>query len=183
MSERSAPGRPEPLVLLIGGPAGAGKTTLARGWAARQARAAVVELDTVRSFILGGGVDPQIISDEQERQYRVSVRACGALARSLYDDGYSVALEEVFVRHTFESLWLPLLAGLRWKILVVRPTLETTLARSRQRTKRVLEKHTAEHHTLTADWPPDHQLDTSGQSEAVSLSRLEEALADLRFGL
>lgn len=45
-----------PMLLLVGGPAGAGKSTLARAWCAAPARAAHVQLDEVRHLIVAGTV-------------------------------------------------------------------------------------------------------------------------------
>ena len=47
------------ILLLLGGPAGAGKSTIAQAWCAAQARAAHIELDEVRHLIVAGRADPQ----------------------------------------------------------------------------------------------------------------------------
>lgn len=47
------------LLVLFGGPAGAGKSTPARAWCAAQARAVHIGLDRVREMIVGGRADPQ----------------------------------------------------------------------------------------------------------------------------
>jgi predicted kinase len=42
------------LVILLGGPAGTGKSTVGAAWCRSRPRAAMVELDAVRDCILGG---------------------------------------------------------------------------------------------------------------------------------
>src|SRR6266508_2352305 len=75
------------ILLLLGGPAGAGKSTLARAWSAARCRAAHIELDEVRHLIVAGRADPQQPSSVQSEQYALSVRACVALARTFLEDG------------------------------------------------------------------------------------------------
>src|ERR1039458_9611210 len=47
------------IVLLLAGPAGAGKSTLAPAWCHTRLVAAHVQLDTVRNLLVQGPVDPQ----------------------------------------------------------------------------------------------------------------------------
>ena len=82
-------------VVLFGGPAGAGKTTLARAWCATRPHAAHLELDEVRSLIISGLADPQEASGVQEAQYRLSVEATCALARAFATGGCDVAIDDV----------------------------------------------------------------------------------------
>ncbi len=50
----------QPFVLLITGPAGAGKSTAAAAWAARQTSpTAHISLDDVREFMVAGYADPR----------------------------------------------------------------------------------------------------------------------------
>jgi 2-phosphoglycerate kinase len=47
----------QPPLLLFGGPAGAGKTSLAEAWCATRQRSAHIQLDEVRSLIAAGYTD------------------------------------------------------------------------------------------------------------------------------
>jgi chloramphenicol 3-O-phosphotransferase len=124
-------------VVLFGGPAGAGESTLARAWCATRPQAAHLERDEIRSLIVSGLADPQEPSELQEAQYQLSVQATCALARALATGGCDVAVDDVFEPDAFEGYWRPALDGLRWKLIVILPSLDTTIARSRQRRKRV----------------------------------------------
>src|SRR5262245_53682712 len=94
-------------IVLVGGPAGAGKSTLARGWCASRPRAVHVELDAVRELIVGGLADPREPGDMQEEQYALSVAAALALARVFAASGYDVAIDDVLATEAFEREWRP----------------------------------------------------------------------------
>jgi chloramphenicol 3-O-phosphotransferase len=163
------------MLVFFGGPAGAGKSTLARAWCATRSRAAHVELDEVRHLVVAGRADPQQPGTLQSAQYALSVRACLALARVFLDDGYDVAIDDVLEPAAFERYWHPLLGGLDWRIVVVLPTLEEVLRRSRARAKRVLEEHSRAQHAACTEWPPERRVDTTGLTVEQSLALVRAA--------
>jgi predicted kinase len=149
------------VLILFGGPAGAGKSTLARAWCATRQRAAHIELDEVRGLIVAGRADPQQPGSLQGEQYALSVRACCALARTFLEEGYDVALDDVLEPAAFERYWRPLLDGVDWRLVVVLPALEEVLRRSRLRAKRVLDEHSRAQHAACSAWPADVRIDTT----------------------
>jgi predicted kinase len=157
------------LLVVFGGPAGAGKSTLARAWCATRGRAVHVQLDEVRELIVSGRADPQEPGDLQGEQYWLSVRASLALARAFLEAGYDVALDDVLLPPAFETGWRPLLDGLDWRVVIVLPSLKQTLARSRQRAKRVYERHTRDQHAGSEGWPVEFRIDTTGLTIEDSL--------------
>ena len=165
-----------PIVLLLGGPAGAGKSTVARGWCASRQRAAHLELDAVRAQIVAGLADPQLPGDAAEEQYDLSVEAALAQARVFAAHGYDVAVDDVLTPEGFARSWLPRLDGLDWRLLVLLPSLAETLDRSRARDKRVMEHHIRAQHAAVSGWPADRVIDTSGQDAAESVHLLEARL-------
>jgi chloramphenicol 3-O-phosphotransferase len=116
-------------IVLLGGPAGAGKSTLARAWCSTRERAVHVELDEVRSLIVSGLADPQRPGELQAEQYDVSVAATCALARAFASGGYDVVVDDVLEPGPFELCWRPRLEGLRWEVVIVLPSLAETLER------------------------------------------------------
>ena len=163
------------MLILFGGPAGAGKSTLARAWCATRQRAAHIELDEVRGLIVAGRADPQQPGSLQGEQYALSVRACCALARVFLDDGYDVAVDDVLEPAAFERYWRSLLDRLEWRLVVVLPTLEEVLRRSRGRAKRVLEEHSRAQHAACAAWPLEYRVDTTGLTVAEGLALVRAA--------
>jgi predicted kinase len=164
------------VVALFGGPAGAGKSTLARAWCATRPQAAHIELDEIRHLIVSGRADPQETSELQEAQYRLSVEATCALAGAFVTGGCDVAIDDVFEPDAFEHYWRPQLDNLPWRLVVVLPSLDETLARSNEREKRVREEHTRTQHARCAAWDGAVRIDTTGldveQSLALAVDRL-----------
>jgi GTPase SAR1 family protein len=91
----SAPGAPDPaattLAVLLIGPAGAGKTSVAKYWADhRRVPTAHISLDDVREWVRSGFADPQSgWNDHSEAQYRLARRTCGFAARNFLANGIS----------------------------------------------------------------------------------------------
>jgi predicted kinase len=163
-----------PVLLLVGGPAGPGKSTVSAAWCHTRSRAVRLDLDEVRNLIVARRADPQVRSPLQALQYDTSVKACVALARVFLADGYDVAIETAFEPDDFTRRWQPLLAGLAWRLVVLRPSLPITLTRSHSRNKRVLEEHTRTQHAATGGWSGEIQVDTT----ELSVGRTVEVIND-----
>jgi chloramphenicol 3-O-phosphotransferase len=166
---------PSGVLLLLGGPAGAGKSTLARAWCATRARAVHVQLDEIRHLIVAGRADPQQSGSLQSEQYTLSVRASLALTHTFIVGGYDVAVDDVLEPAAFKREWRPLLQELDWRVVIVLPELEEVLRRSRTREKRVLEAHTRAQHAACAAWPPGYRVDTTGLTVEQSLALVRAA--------
>lgn len=166
-------------VALFGGPAGAGKSTLARAWCATRPQAAHLELDEIRGLIVRGLVDPQDTSDLQETQYGLGVAGTCALARSFSIGGCDVAIDDVLEPAAFDRYWRPRLDGMPWKLVIVLPSLAETLARSAQRGKRVREEHIRTQYARCEGWDASVRIDTTGlnvdESLALVFARLSSA--------
>lgn len=164
------------VLALFGGPAGAGKSTLAAAWCATRDAAVHLQLDAVRELIVSGRADPQLPSALAGDQYQLSVRATLALARVFLAEGYDVAIDDVLEPAVFERGWRPLLDELDWRLVIIRPSLAETLTRSAAREKRVLAEHTRAQHEATGGWPASHHVDTTGLSAADSLALVRAVL-------
>jgi chloramphenicol 3-O-phosphotransferase len=160
-------------MVMFTGPAGAGKSTLARAWCATRPRAVHVELDEVRHLIVSGLADPQAPGPLQAEQYDASVAACCALVREFVGGGYDVAVDDAVDPETFERHWSPRLGGIEHSVVVVRPSLGAVLERGATRHKWVRPGLVREQHAATSRWPIRRTIDTTGQS-------VEESLEDAR---
>ncbi len=164
------------LVLLLGGAAGVGKSTVAGLWAERRARGVHIELDAVRDLIRGGRVDPQSVGERQAEQYELSVRASCTLAGVCAAAGYDVVVDDVLEPGAFETYWRRRLEGLNWTVRNLLPTLEVTLRRQGGRSKLVAERIVRVQHPRCCEWPVDRRVDTRHLTPAESLAELERSL-------
>jgi ABC-type cobalamin/Fe3+-siderophores transport system ATPase subunit len=83
-------------VLLIAGPAGAGKTTVAEQWASsRPYRCAHVSLDDVRLLVKSGFADPQDgWGPEPQRQLDLARGSAALLARRFREAGIGCVIDD-----------------------------------------------------------------------------------------
>ena len=165
-------------MVVFAGPAGAGKSTLAKAWCATRHRAVHVELDEVRHLIVSGRADPQEPGPLQRQQHGTSVAACCALVREFVASGYDVAVDDAVDPEGFERYWLPRLWGIEFSVVVVRPSLEAVLERGAGRSKRVRPDVVREQHAATSRWPTRLTIDTTGQSVEESLETARHLIAE-----
>ena len=156
-------------LVLFGGPAGAGKSTFAAAWCATRERAVHLQLDDVRSLIVSGLADPQSNDGAVGPQYKLSVRACCRLAAVFLEASYDVAIDDVLEPSAFEEAWRPALGSMAFTAVIVLPSLDETLQRSRNREKHVREDLTRSQYEACEQWPEELRLDTTGLSVRESL--------------
>lgn len=166
-------------MVMFTGPAGAGKTTLARAWCTTRHHAVHVELDEVRHLIVSGLADPQSAGPVQAEQYGTSVAACCALIREFVRAGYDVAVDDAVDPAAFERHWVPRLEGIEYSVVTVCPNLETVLKRSAGRPKQVRPDVVRDQHAAASQWPTGQTIDTSEQSVGESLEAVHRLLADI----
>ncbi|QKW05491.1 AAA family ATPase [Streptomyces sp. NA04227] len=146
------------LAVLLIGPAGAGKTSVAKYWAERRrVPTAHISLDDVREWVRAGFADPQSgWNDNSEAQYRLARRTCGFAARNFLANGISCILDDAvfpdrpviglggWKRHVGPGL-LP---------VVLLPGLEIVLERNAQRSgnRRLSDEEVASIHGRMAGW-------------------------------
>ncbi|MFF7730139.1 AAA family ATPase [Streptomyces sp. NPDC008001] len=187
----SVPGAPPPdpahaaVAVLLIGPAGAGKTTVARHWAdTRRVPTAHISLDDVREWVRSGFADPQSgWNDHSEAQYRLARRTCGFAARNFLANGISCILDDAvfpdrpavglggWKRHVGPGL-LP---------VVLLPGLEVVLERNAERTgnRRLGDEEVARIHGRMAGWYGSGLpiIDNSQQDVTTTARLLDEVVA------
>ncbi|MGP3948666.1 Pro-rich N-terminal domain-containing protein [Streptomyces sp. 7N604] len=144
-------------VLLIG-PAGAGKTTVARHWAdTRRVPTAHISLDDVREWVRAGFADPQSgWNEHSEAQYRLARRTCGFAARNFLANGISCILDDA----VFPDRPVVGLGGWKRHVgpgllpVVLLPGLEIVLERNAERAgnRRLSDEEVALIHGKMAGW-------------------------------
>ena len=169
-----------PVAVLLIGPAGAGKTSVARYWADHRATpTAHISLDDVREWVRSGFANPQSgWNDNSEAQYRLARRTCGFAARNYFANGISCIIDDAvfpdspaiglggWKRHVGPAL-LP---------VVLLPGLDVVLARNAERTgvRRLADEEVARIHGRMAGWYgsgltiiDNSRLDVAGTAAAL----------------
>ncbi|MFJ4524271.1 Pro-rich N-terminal domain-containing protein [Streptomyces sp. NPDC088810] len=173
------------LAVLLIGPAGAGKTSVAKYWADhRRAPTAHISLDDVREWVRSGFADPQSgWNDHSEAQYRLARRTCGFAARNFLANGISCILDDA----VFPDRPVVGLGGWKRHVgpgllpVVLLPGLDIVLERNAERTgnRRLTDEEVARIHGRMAGWYgsglpiiDNSQLDVPGTARV-----LDEVLA------
>ncbi|MFI6286439.1 AAA family ATPase [Streptomyces sp. NPDC051018] len=146
------------LAVLLIGPAGAGKTTVARHWATRRrVPTAHISLDDVREWVCSGFADPQSgWNEHSEAQYRLARRTCGFAARNFLANGISCILDDA----VFPDRPVVGLGGWKRHVgpgllpVVLLPGLEVVLERNAERSgnRRLSDEEVAAIHGRMAGW-------------------------------
>ncbi|WP_369167936.1 Pro-rich N-terminal domain-containing protein [Streptomyces sp. R28] len=146
------------LAVLLIGPAGAGKTSVAKYWADhRRVPTAHISLDDVREWVRSGFADPQSgWNDNSEAQYRLARRTCGFAARNYLANGISCILDDA----VFPDRPVVGLGGWKRHVgpgllpVVLLPGLEIVLERNAERTgnRRLTDEEVARIHGRMAGW-------------------------------
>ncbi|MEV3860089.1 Pro-rich N-terminal domain-containing protein [Streptomyces sp. NPDC050095] len=173
------------LAVLLIGPAGAGKTSVAKLWAERRrVPTAHISLDDVREWVRSGFADPQTgWNDNSEAQYRLARRTCGFAARNFLANGISCILDDA----VFPDRPVVGLGGWKRHVgpgllpVVLLPGLEIVLERNARRSgnRRLTDEEVARIHGRMAGWYgsglpiiDNSQLDVAGTAQV-----LDEVLA------
>ncbi|MFF2096831.1 Pro-rich N-terminal domain-containing protein [Streptomyces sp. NPDC058202] len=184
-----APGTPDPaattLAVLLIGPAGAGKTSVAKYWADhRRVPTAHISLDDVREWVRSGFADPQTgWNDHSEAQYRLARRTCGFAARNFLANGISCILDDA----VFPDRPVVGLGGWKRHVgpgllpVVLLPGLEVVLERNAERSgnRRLSDEEVARIHGRMAGWYGSGLpiIDNSQLDVAATARVLDDVLA------
>jgi hypothetical protein len=168
------------LAVLLIGPAGAGKTSVAKHWAeSRRVPTAHISLDDVREWVRSGFADPQSgWNDNSEAQYRLARRTCGFAARNFLANGISCILDDA----VFPDRPVVGLGGWKRHVgpgllpVVLLPGLEIVLERNSRRSgnRRLTDEEVARIHGRMAGWYgsglpiiDNSQLDVPGTAQVL----------------
>lgn len=116
-------GEPAPVVFLVVGIPGSGKSTVSATVARRFPLAAHIEVDGLQSLVVSGGRWPGPQPDpEADRQLFLRARNAALLARSFHDAGVVPVIDDVVVRRAHLDFYREQLAGLPLRLIVLAPS-------------------------------------------------------------
>lgn len=139
-------------VVILTGPPGAGKTTVARLVADRFPKATCIESDWFWTTVVKGFIPPWL--SDADTQNQVIVRSFAAAAAAMAAGGYAVVLEGIIGPWNLDIVTRQLQAvEVTARYVVLRPSRSIALARA---TSRVGEERTAGHPALTDEGPIRH---------------------------
>lgn len=170
-------------VIIVSGPAGAGKTAVSEALCERYDRMLHVEVDVLRHWVKAGYRHPWAGDHQSEEQLLMAVRNASAIARESTAMRYAVVIDDV-VRPPQAAWYREALADIAVPVHLVTllPDLETTLARDAARGGSVPERARALHAELTAAIVagslPGAVLDTSHDVNAeASADRVQDLVS------
>ncbi|MFK0192289.1 AAA family ATPase [Kitasatospora sp. NPDC090308] len=175
---------PGPIAVLLIGPAGAGKTTVARYWAERRPTpTAHISLDDVREWVQSGFANPQSgWNTASEAQYRLARRTCGFACRNYLANGISCIIDDA----VFPDRPAIGLGGWKRHIgpgmipVVLLPGLDRVLARNAERSgnRRLSDDQVAHIHGRMAGWRTSGLpiIDNSNLSVPETAAALDHAV-------
>jgi broad-specificity NMP kinase len=174
-------------IILITGPAGVGKTTVAEEWAKRQEYHTIhISLDSMRERVTSGFQHPQAgWNDETERQYQIARAACAAVAKIYYENDFTCIIDDaIFPNWPSVSFsgWQKNLSSINVDFIVLTANIEILQKRNdkRKSTHRFLPEDQLQVISREMnDWQtiyPDRVIDTSLMTIEEVVDAVDELL-------
>ena len=116
-------------IVLVAGPPGSGKSTVARGIAEHFPVSADLKVDDLREMMVNGFEPPGEWTDETERQFVRARRGAIDLARSFAADGVTFVVDDVCVPEHFQDHYADLLREPGVTKIMLKPTIEALMRR------------------------------------------------------
>jgi len=119
-------------IILLTGPPGAGKTTIAEALSHTFSRSAHVPVDFFRKMIKAGYASPHQWNQEVEHQYRLARTNAARTAKHLAYVGFTAIIDDI-VRQQWVEEWQDNLQGVPLHLVLLLPALAVAHQRNRLR--------------------------------------------------
>lgn len=170
-------------VIILTGPAGVGKSSVAAALCERFDRMVHVEVDALRHMVRAGYRHPWLTDEQAEEQRQLAVRNAAAIARECIATRYAVVIDDVIPPDATEH-YREALAGIEASVhfITLLPSLEIALERDAGRSGSIPDRVRALHVEFmtwhNANALPGTALDTSNDADAaVTADRVQDAIA------
>jgi adenylate kinase len=168
-------------ILLITGPAGAGKTTACKAFA-KGAKGvwAFISQDDIRMFVKAGFKNPSKDWDEKTKvQWDVSITICSDMAIRYKENNINCIIDCFASPDVSFGKWEQALKNMRYKVIVLLPGVEETIKRNNQRTgdAKVKLSQVKEYHEWHSRWEEDKRvtlIDTTTLSVSDVVKKIGE---------
>lgn len=170
-------------IILISGPPGAGKTSVAEALCERFDRMLLVEVDDLRHMVRAGYRHPWVDDQQTREQLQLGARNAAAIALESIAARYSVVIADVITADAVQWYRDALaVAPVRVELVTLLPTIEATRARDSQRDAAMRERAEALHAQITQEVAtgtiPGATLDTSAHANArESADAVQDAIS------
>ena len=126
-------------MMLLTGPAGAGKTPAAMAWAENHRHPAVhFSIDTIRGFVKSGYANPEDgWNEETQRQYDLAQSPCSIMVHQYVGGGYCCVIDDAVFPNwpdVGHGRWEAALGNIQHKLVVLLPSFKRVVERNRSRT-------------------------------------------------
>jgi len=118
-------------IVILTGPPGAGKSTVGEILAKKIKNSAIVSSDSLRDLIKNGRA--RIGDSEWKRQLSLGARNACLIAKSFYEEGFNVFLDDVVCTNDRFDFYLKNLGDCNLKIFLLLPDKETVAKRDLER--------------------------------------------------
>jgi len=120
-----------PRLIILTGPAGAGKNTIAAAYAKLANHCAVIDVDTIRQMLVAPHKAPWE-GEEGRAQHELGIRNACALAKNFLENGCNVLVLDV-VPEELVSLYRKELSSVAAKVVLLLPTWDEIMRRNDNR--------------------------------------------------